>query len=66
MSAQSVKAKEVRIQALEEELEKATATAKRCRDDIKSIRKEQRKEILNPNQGELKLTAGKKKATEQS
>ena len=48
--------------ALEEEMEKAKATAKRCRDDIAMIRKEQRKQILNPNQGELKLTVGNKKA----
>ena len=66
MSAQTVKATEVRIIALEEELDKARATAKRCGDDIKSLRKEQRKQIMNPNQGELKLTAGRKtKAAEE-
>jgi hypothetical protein len=61
MSQQSVKAKEVRMVALEEELEKVKATAKRCREDIAALRKEQRKEILNPNQGELKLMVKKGK-----
>lgn len=60
MSTQSVKAAEVRIIALEEELESHKSAAKRINQDIKDIRKSQRKQILNPNQGELKLAAGKK------
>lgn len=62
MSAESVKATEVRIIALEDEMTRAQAQAKRCRDDIKLLRMEQRKRILNPNQTELKLAGGKKAA----
>lgn len=61
VSAQSVKAREIRIIALEEEIDSHKVTVKRCQDEIKLLRKEQRKQILNPNQGELKLTQGKKK-----